>query len=75
MNHYSHIGDVVARHVAPALGEHVDDYDVDAIAREVVEYRRAPHPYRPGDEYANGYFVPRDDVDFWAVVQQHYKPR
>ena len=68
---YSSIGDFEARYVRPALGEYADDYDLSAIAREVAKYRRDPHPYRPGDEYANGCYVVRDDVDFWAVVARH----
>lgn len=74
MTHYSSLDSVEARYVRPALGGYADDFDVTAIAREVVEYRRDPHPYRPGDEYANGYYAIRDDVDFWAVAQEHYKP-
>lgn len=52
------ITDVINREVAPALGEFVDDFDVEAIAREAFEY-------------VDGAFVQREDVDFWEVAKAH----
>lgn len=52
------ITDVINREVAPALGEFVDDFDVEAIAREAFEY-------------VDGAFVQREDVDFWEVTKAH----
>jgi len=52
------ITDVINREVAPALGEFVDDFDVEAIAREAFEY-------------VGGAFVQREDVDFWEVAKAH----
>lgn len=57
---YTTIADVINYEVAPALGEFVDDYDVEEIAREAFEY-------------VDGYFVQREDVDFWEVAKTHDK--
>lgn len=57
---YTTIADVINYEVAPALGEFVDDYDVEEIAREAFEY-------------VDGYFVQREDVDFWEVAKSHDK--
>lgn len=35
---YTTIADVISYEVVPALGEFVDDFDVEAIAREAFEY-------------------------------------
>lgn len=41
------------------------DYDVDAIADEVIDSEmRGPNPV----------FFQRPDVDFWAIVQAHELP-
>lgn len=48
---YTTIGDVISYEVVPALGEFVDDFDVEAIAREAFEH-------------VDGAFVQREDVDF-----------
>ena len=57
---YTTIADVINYEVAPALGEFVDDYDVEEIAREAFEY-------------VDGYFVQREDADFWEVAKSHDK--
>ena len=55
---YTTNGDVISYEVVPALGEFVDDFDVEAIAREAFEY-------------VDGAFVQREDVDFWEVAKAH----
>lgn len=55
---YTTIGDVISYEVVPALGEFVDDFDVEAIAREAFEC-------------VDGAFVQREDVDFWEVAKAH----
>lgn len=57
---YTTIGDVVNYEVAPALGEFVNDFDIDEIAREAFEY-------------VDGCYVQREDVDFWEVAKRHDK--
>ncbi len=58
MAKYTTIADVISYEVVPALGEFVDDFDVEAIAREAFEY-------------VDGAFVQREDVDFWEVAKKH----
>lgn len=55
---YATIGDVINYEVAPALGEYVNDFDVEEIAREAFEY-------------VDGCYAQRDDVDFWEVAKRH----
>lgn len=55
---YTTIGDIISYEVVPALGKFVDDFDVEAIAREAFEY-------------VDGAFVQREDVDFWEVAKAH----
>lgn len=55
----STIRNVIEEHVVPALGDDVDDYDVDAIAHAVSEWQ-------PGV----GYVVTVDDSGFWAAVEK-----
>lgn len=57
---YTTIGDVVNYEVAPALGEFVNEFDIDEIAREAFEY-------------VDGCYVQREDVDFWEVAKRHDK--
>lgn len=52
--------DAIEQCIEPALGEHADDFDMDAIFQDFFEY----------DEDARG-FVEREDVDFWDVAQAH----
>ena len=58
MTKYTTIADVISYEVVPALGEFVDDFDAEAIAREAFEY-------------VDGAFVQREDVDFWEVAKKH----
>lgn len=64
---YASIEDVVTREVVPALGDHVGDFDVEAIARELFEW----HTERTeqGDILVNrsGYRM-RADIEFWTVA-------
>ena len=48
---------VVALEIIPTLGGFEDDYDMDAIAVEMVGY-----------EPKRGVYFVREDVDFWAIV-------
>ena len=55
----STIRNVIEEHVVPALGDDVDDYDVEAIAQAVSEWQ-------PGV----GYVVTVDEAGFWAAVEK-----
>lgn len=75
----------LADYVASALGDHADDYDIDAI---VDEYRDAINKHLAdegitlaGDEFYGPYPRPENageiiadaikDVDFWTIVARH----
>ena len=66
---YQTIDDVINYEIAPALGDFVDDYDIDAIAAEAFEY--VVDLDEDGVQHDNGYFIKRDGVDFWAIAQKH----
>ncbi len=55
--------------IIPALGDHADDYDLTAIAGEMLERHET---VRDGlvDTNHSG-LRERDDVDFWEVVARH----
>lgn len=67
---YTTISDYIAQEVAPALGEWKDDYDMEAIAHEMLEWHSEPHPLGGINADTFGLVV-REDVDFWDVVQRH----
>lgn len=67
---YTTISDYIAQEVAPALGEWKDDYDMEAIAHEMLEWHSEPHPLGGINADTFGLVV-RDDVDFWDVVERH----
>ena len=66
---YQTITDVIAYEIKPALGDFVDDFDLDAIADEAFEY--VVDLDENGVQHGNGYFIEREGVDFWAIVQKH----
>ena len=66
---YQTIDDVINYQIAPALGDFVDDYDIDAIAAEAFEY--VVDLDEDGVQHGNGYFIERDGVVFWAIAQKH----
>lgn len=51
------IDDAINYEVIPALGDFASDYDAEEIAREAFEY-------------VDGYFVQREDVDFWEIAEK-----
>ena len=62
MKVYNRFADAVEFEIVQPLGEYVGDFDVDAIADEVIARDFS------GAEPA---FWSREDVDFWEVVQRH----
>lgn len=66
---YQTIDDVINYEIAPALGDFVDDYDIDAIAAEAFEY--VVDLDEDGVQHGNGYFIEREGVDFWAIAKKH----
>lgn len=69
MPKYATITDVIDYEVAPALDEFVDDFDVVEIASETFEY--VVNIDDNGVQHGNGYFIQREDVDFWEVVKKY----
>lgn len=51
--------DLISYELEPALGEYLNDYDIDSIIDEAYTF-----------DFAYGYEW-RDDVDFWEVVQKY----
>lgn len=68
---YSTITEVIEQAVAPALGDFAADYDIEAIAREVFEYRTDTD--EAGKELLNsaGFEQIVTDEEFWAIVEKH----
>jgi len=51
--------DAIELLILPALGDFVEDFDVEAIADEVLDYRDG------------GFTSVVDDEEFWEIVQKH----
>ena len=59
MQVFTTIADVVTYYVAPALADHADDFDLDAIAHDVATWSNSPR----------GFVI--DEDGFWAAVAAH----
>lgn len=68
---YTTMRDVIEREIIPALGEHVDDYDVETIAREAFAYRVDTN--EQGDELLNtaGFEQVVDVEEFWRIAAKY----
>ena len=55
---YATRDDAIAQTIRPALGEYVVDFDVDAIADDVLTWN------------GNGYVIVDTDM-FWRAVERH----
>lgn len=72
---YSTRDEAVREEMMVALGEYVDEFDIDAIADEVIVSLTVR------DEHDNilldqsGYYVGVDDEEFWEIVAKHEKVR
>lgn len=64
---YSTRNEAIQREIIDALGEFADDFDVDAIATEVIDSRMAG---------ANPeFFCTVDGSEFWTIVEKHASPQ
>lgn len=63
---YEWIGEVLK----PALGEHVGDYDLDAIAYDLLDWHTEYDEQGRGLDDHSGYVV-NQGLDFWEVVARH----
>lgn len=70
---YTTIADAIEQAIVPALDEHGNDYDIDAIAREAFEYKVDTD--EQGNELLNtaGFEQIVDTNGFWAIVEKHDK--
>lgn len=59
--YYTDRDNAIQREIIEALGENADDFDIEAIADDVLA----------SDEH--GYWCTVDPDEFWHVVQQHDK--
>ena len=68
---YTTITDAIEQAIVPALGEHSDDYDIDAIASEAFEYKVDTD--EQGNELLNtaGFEQIVDTDGFWAIAEKH----
>lgn len=55
--------EVIEREIIPALGQYVDDFDVDAIAEAVIECHSG---HRAEDNY---FCMGVDEDEFWKIVE------
>ena len=60
MGNYTSINDVINQYVSIALIGHEDEFDMDAIAREISEY----------DPESETFEIVHED-DFWEIAQEH----
>lgn len=70
---YSRLDEAIQAEIIPTLGEYVGDYDVEAIAQEVFEYRVDVNIR--GEEVVTtaGFEQVATGDDFWAIVDKHEK--
>lgn len=75
---YSTWDEAVQALVIEPLGEYADEFDVDAIAEEVIEavdryVTRGGKRFQTFHGYAYGLADDADNnyVDFWAIVEKH----
>ena len=59
MTTYTTRNEAIEREILPALTGYESDYDIDAIADEVI-----------GD-YENGYAIQVTEDEFWGIVAKH----
>ncbi|HDM2782266.1 hypothetical protein QP916_03690 [Corynebacterium accolens] len=62
MTTYTTRNEAIDREIIQPLGEYADQFDIDAIADQVLV------SVGEGIDYK---FTTNDDVDFWDVVAQH----
>lgn len=59
---YSTINEAIYREIIVPLWEYVDEFDIDAIADDLIIH---------GGKPVNPEFYIDPDKDFWAVVEKH----
>lgn len=62
MNTYTTRNEAIEAEIITPLGEFADEYDIDAIADEVLT--------TTGEGVDYGFTID-EDADFWAIVEKH----
>lgn len=62
MNTYTTRNEAIEAEIITPLGEFADEYDIDAIADEVLTTTGEGVDYR---------YTVDEDADFWAIVEKH----
>lgn len=70
MQRFTTIQDVI-NEITPAFGDYAADYDIDAIAREISDYRTDTD--EQGNELLTtaGFEIIAADDEFWAIAEKH----
>lgn len=63
MTTYTTRNEAIHYEIELPLGEYADEYDIDAIADEVI--------ITTGEGVDYGFTTIDDDADFWAIVEKH----
>lgn len=71
MQRFTTITDAIEQAITPALGEYGNDYDLEAIAREMFAYKVDTDA--DGNELLKtaGFEQTVDDAGFWAIAEKH----
>ena len=67
---YSRKDEYITEVLKPALGEHAQDYDLDAIAYDLLDWHTEYDEQGRGLDNHSG-FVENPGLDFWEVVARH----
>ena len=67
---YSRKDEYITEVLLPALGEHAQDYDLDAIAYDLLDWHTEYDEQGRGLDNHSGYVV-NPGLDFWEVVARH----
>lgn len=62
MDTYTTRNEAIHYEIELSLGEYADEYDIDAIADEVI--------IATGEGVDYGFTID-DDADFWAIIEKH----
>ena len=71
---YSRKDEYITEVLLPALGEHAQDYDLDAIAYDLLDWHTEYDEQGRGLDNHSGYVV-NQGLDFWEVVARHEEGR
>lgn len=70
MTRYTTRDEAIYHEITAPLGDDVTDFDVDAIADELIEFR-VDHDDQGRELLDTAGYEVREDVEFWAVVERH----